>query len=122
MPKKTRIYFDCGDSEVFVETLPCDEPVPTDPSHLEVLRLPVELPENPLFAPAVNVRVYDGGSVVGSSSIPLAGYLPWSGLDRPKESTVEHFEGDIPGAAVCSSSFSFPSIHMCVFFVVYFWE
>eukprot|EP00033_Pygsuia_biforma_P002484 GCRY01002754.1.p1 GENE.GCRY01002754.1~~GCRY01002754.1.p1 ORF type:complete len:1277 (-),score=458.89 GCRY01002754.1:265-4095(-) len=103
--QKPFIELDCGDrkdkSQV-AKTKPCDKPTGANPNHLETLSIPVKVPMNPLYAPYINVRVYDSRllgantPLVASTSIPLAPYIPWSS-SKPL-SLLPPPVDDIPGA------------------------
>eukprot|EP00003_Mantamonas_plastica_P033576 TRINITY_DN9714_c0_g1_i1.p1 TRINITY_DN9714_c0_g1~~TRINITY_DN9714_c0_g1_i1.p1 ORF type:complete len:219 (+),score=52.58 TRINITY_DN9714_c0_g1_i1:328-984(+) len=79
--------FDVGNRAVqMLRTGSTASPDGVNPNHLETQRMVVQLPVDPLFAPTLNVRVFDrrfGGLViaqVGAASIPLKYYLPWLDL------------------------------------------
>jgi hypothetical protein len=64
-----------------------------------MMQVPCELPRKSIFAPNLNVKVYDvrmlGDAQVGSSSFPVAPYIKWS--DAPE---VEPDFGEEPMEAV----------------------
>eukprot|EP00596_Hydrurales_sp_CCMP1899_P004949 CAMPEP_0119051930 /NCGR_PEP_ID=MMETSP1177-20130426/73383_1 /TAXON_ID=2985 /ORGANISM="Ochromonas sp, Strain CCMP1899" /LENGTH=1845 /DNA_ID=CAMNT_0007031303 /DNA_START=346 /DNA_END=5881 /DNA_ORIENTATION=+ len=71
-----------GDS---MKTSQCRIPSPNDPNYLDRLILDTKLPEDPLFAPALEIKCYDSrmGSniILGTLSVDLATYLPWNGAE-----------------------------------------
>eukprot|EP00656_Telonema_subtile_P053724 TRINITY_DN7845_c0_g2_i4.p1 TRINITY_DN7845_c0_g2~~TRINITY_DN7845_c0_g2_i4.p1 ORF type:complete len:1170 (+),score=289.91 TRINITY_DN7845_c0_g2_i4:179-3688(+) len=77
------IEIDCGDrsAEKIAETEQGETP---NMSWKEQLQIECELPSNIIFAPNLNVRVYDnrmlGKTQVGSSSIPVAPYMSWTNV------------------------------------------
>ncbi|KAA6376209.1 MAG: hypothetical protein EZS28_028260, partial [Streblomastix strix] len=79
---------DCGDIKLSKKTQHCKVPTPDNPNFLEVLQFDVPLPLNSLYAPTLNARLYDDVGVrkklLGTSSIPLGPYLPWTNEERPR--------------------------------------
>eukprot|EP00658_Telonema_sp_P-2_P049896 TRINITY_DN3797_c0_g1_i2.p1 TRINITY_DN3797_c0_g1~~TRINITY_DN3797_c0_g1_i2.p1 ORF type:complete len:847 (-),score=240.58 TRINITY_DN3797_c0_g1_i2:167-2707(-) len=78
------IFVDAGDRRegVMAETEQGETP---NMSWKELLQIPCELPTKEIFAPNLNVRVFDnrllGMATVGSASIPVAPYLSWNSLE-----------------------------------------
>eukprot|EP01091_Cochliopodium_minus_P016955 TRINITY_DN6513_c0_g1_i1.p1 TRINITY_DN6513_c0_g1~~TRINITY_DN6513_c0_g1_i1.p1 ORF type:complete len:1344 (+),score=430.13 TRINITY_DN6513_c0_g1_i1:61-4092(+) len=98
------VEYDVGDRSSengIVKTEPSSIPNGENANHLQVLRLPVRLPLNPLYAPTVNVRVYDSRSItkplVATTAIPLAPLMPWSNLEKKREN-LPPLVDTIPGA------------------------
>lgn len=62
----------------------------------QVLQIPVNIPKDPLFAPSINVRVFDDRMVhkplVGTRSIGIAPFVTFYG--RKKQ--LEDLEADLP--------------------------
>ena len=84
------VDIDCGDRfdrDSIVTTSASNRPTATFPNLLEALTLRVRLPEDPLFAPTINIHVYDkvlrgvGKRLLSSASIPIAPFLPWANVD-----------------------------------------
>jgi len=89
------IQFDCGTPQK-VRTKSCNVPSAPNANHLEVLHLPVKVPLDPLFAPPINIKIYDDRLIHhplgGTRSISLASYIPW------KAKAAEEHSEDIPPA------------------------
>jgi len=53
-----------------------------DAEILETVHVSVPLPIKEIFAPSINVRVFDrrvlGNVLIGTATIPILPYLPWS--------------------------------------------
>eukprot|EP00003_Mantamonas_plastica_P023874 TRINITY_DN4363_c0_g1_i1.p1 TRINITY_DN4363_c0_g1~~TRINITY_DN4363_c0_g1_i1.p1 ORF type:complete len:910 (+),score=331.98 TRINITY_DN4363_c0_g1_i1:865-3594(+) len=97
------LEFDCGDrsnEENILRTQTCNEPSGKNPNHLEVLRMPIQLPLNPLYAPTINMRVYDRrlgvACEVGSASIPIGPFMPWTNMEIPRHN-LPPLVDDVPG-------------------------
>ena len=77
-----------------ITTAPSKRPTPEDPNFLEIVRMPVKLPKNPLFVGDLKLRVHDrrmGGyrnPMVAQASIALDTRAPWA----------PSFEPETPGA------------------------
>jgi len=60
-------------------------PSPNNPNFLDRLIIDTKLPEDPLYAPALEIKCYDarvGGTVVlGTASIALSAKEPWNGSE-----------------------------------------
>ena len=98
------VEYDVGDRSSengIVRTEPSGNPSGENPNHLQVLRLPVRLPLNPLYSPTVNVRIYDSRSItkplIATTAIPLGPFMPWSNLERKREN-LPPLVDSIPGA------------------------
>jgi C2 domain len=76
-----RIEFDVGDAKSRNVTKNKARVTNADADVLETVILSVPMPLDELYAPTVNVRVFDqrttGDVLVGTNSIPIAEYLPW---------------------------------------------
>jgi hypothetical protein len=65
-------------------TDPSSKPSGSDPNFLQRIVIPCQMPENALFAPALNLEVHDsrlGGldtPLIGTACVPLETKLPWS--------------------------------------------
>ncbi|KAH7819075.1 putative myoferlin-like protein [Monocercomonoides exilis] len=97
---KPYIQINCGDYRTFKKTTPSAEPTATSPNILEVLHFKLDLPLNQLYAPTLNARVLDSGMttrLLGTTSIPLAPYIPWTNDEKPQNNLPEKAES-IPGA------------------------
>lgn len=83
--------FDAGDMKNARSTGASHLPSGSNPNFVEHIRLPITLPANPLYAPALNIRVRDtrlGGfskPTIGTCSIPLAALIPDPDGLRPPE-------------------------------------
>jgi hypothetical protein len=72
-----------------IQTSAVKTPNPENPNYLDRYILPVPMPEDPLFTPILEVRVFDqriGGSIagnllIGTISVDLSNKLPWNGGD-----------------------------------------
>ena len=79
------VEFDAGDrstSDKIRATRPSSQPSGPDANFLETLVIHTRLPEDLIFCPSLNVRVFDyrgpdNTPVVGKVSIPLAPYCEW---------------------------------------------
>ena len=84
---------DCGDrSEAGVHrTQKGDGP---NANFLEQCQVACDLPRKSIFAPNLNVRIYDqrllGEVQVGTSSIPVAPYIKWSDAPEVEQSKAKH--------------------------------
>lgn len=91
-----------GSKTNLARTKASDAPTSTSPNFLEVIHFHVNLPLNPLFAPTLNARVYDSGllkkKLIGSSSIPLGPYIPWSNEEIPRYNLPEKAD-TVPGSS-----------------------
>ncbi|KAJ3431796.1 c2 calcium-dependent membrane targeting [Anaeramoeba flamelloides] len=86
---------------LLVKTQSCNLPSGANANHLEVFRVKAKVPLSHLFAPNINVRVYDNKKIskplVASGSISLAQFIPWA--DVPLQSSNLPPKIDrIPGA------------------------
>lgn len=79
-------------------------PHPKDPNFLQLLKIPLDIPIERIFAPCINVRIIDtffGGLVkrtLGASSIDLANFLeedPQTGLLRAKTQNTTMVAGEV---------------------------
>eukprot|EP00027_Filamoeba_sp_ATCC50430_P012373 CAMPEP_0168566368 /NCGR_PEP_ID=MMETSP0413-20121227/14383_1 /TAXON_ID=136452 /ORGANISM="Filamoeba nolandi, Strain NC-AS-23-1" /LENGTH=1321 /DNA_ID=CAMNT_0008598385 /DNA_START=51 /DNA_END=4013 /DNA_ORIENTATION=- len=104
----TYIEFDCGRDQK-VKTKTSSKPKGSSPNFLEVLQLPVQVPENPLFAPPINIQVYDDRKIVrplaGLRTISISPFVSWynmsaenagKGMDEGNTPVVD----SIPGASL----------------------
>jgi hypothetical protein len=68
-----------------VQSNPCRLPSPNNPNLLERFVVLTNIPDDPLYCPVLEVRVYDqrrtGKQLIAVSSIDLAPKLPWNGSD-----------------------------------------
>jgi hypothetical protein len=72
-----------------IKTKPSNTPSSSAPNFLEVIKIVCDLPEDPLFAPALNIRAFDRQflgreALLGTSAIPLQEYLPWVDTTRAR--------------------------------------
>lgn len=104
------VEFDVGDrshASGVVRTKNSKDPSGADANFCERLLLAVDLPLNPLFAPAVNVVVRDsrlGGFVqptVATAAVPLSARVPWS---APYQRHVRALMGGAPDAAAAATA------------------
>ena len=86
------IEFDVGDrahANVTKSTSASKKPTGSNPNFIEQIRIPMKLPVNALFAPALNMRVRDtrlGGfskPTIGTCAVPLSQKIPWSADYHP---------------------------------------
>ena len=83
--------FDAGDQKHQKATRASHVPSGANPNFVEHIRLPITLPANPLYAPALNIRVRDtrlGGfskPTIGTCSVPLAALIPDADGTKPPE-------------------------------------
>ncbi|KAA6387445.1 MAG: hypothetical protein EZS28_017028 [Streblomastix strix] len=93
---------DCGDIKISKKTQHCKVPTPDNPNFLEVLQFDVQLPLNSLYAPTLNARLYDYVGVrkklLGTASIPLGPYFPWTNEERPRNNLPQVISS-IPGSS-----------------------
>ncbi|KAK2952288.1 putative C2 domain protein [Blattamonas nauphoetae] len=95
-----QVEIDLGDPKSVVTTSPSNTPTATSPNILSVIHLSAPLPLNPLYAPAFNCRVKDASGtrkLIGTASIPLGPYLPWSNEEVPRYNLPEMVE-QVPGS------------------------
>jgi hypothetical protein len=109
---KTWVELDIGGKEK-VSTKPVQ--AKNNPNFLETLVLPVSVPEDPLFAPPINIKVYDERllgaykPLVAARSFSMLPFLPWKDqvkmdenmkkqLESAQEDTLQKVE-KIPGSA-----------------------
>lgn len=99
------ITFDVGEVAYRKGTMPCSTPSPVNPNHLQVLHVKANLPVNRLYAPSVNVRVYDKPVIgtkpilLGTATIDLAPYYNFEGVQTdPPRHNLPLEAGVIPGA------------------------
>ncbi len=104
---KPYLEVDTGGDTV-MKTKICDIPSGTNPNLLQTLELDVRLPSSRLFAPPLNMRVYDDRGIykalIATRSLSLAPFITWD--DTPVETSMVHLEDDpkpivvttIPGA------------------------
>jgi len=98
------VVFNCG-GETSVKTEKSNKPSGSHPNHLEVLKLNVQIPEDPLFAPPINIQVYDDRVIhkplVAFRSLNSAQFIPWQKVEVVPENTPPVVE-NIPGASQLS--------------------
>eukprot|EP00741_Cyanophora_paradoxa_P022431 tig00021489_g21657.t1 len=74
-PQEPYIEFDAGErdraTEKVKQTRPSNLPTAKSPNYLEVIRVPVDVPQDPIFAPSISFRVYD--RQLAGISTPLIG-------------------------------------------------
>eukprot|EP00736_Rhodelphis_marinus_P008919 Rmarinus@m.15524 len=93
------VTFDMGDATHAVKTKKSKRPSGKNPNFVQMLKLPARLPLDALFAPVVNVNVYDNRNMnmetvlIGTTTIPLEDFLPWV----EKEVVVKERKGFIYG-------------------------
>lgn len=98
------IEFDTGDAQSRNATRNKARVNKRDADILETVHLSVPLPLEQVFAPVINVRVFDdrpifGKVLVGTASIPIAPYLPWNKGKVPFEKQGLPLRvNEIPGA------------------------
>jgi hypothetical protein len=69
-------------------------PSGTNPNFCDRLMLPIKIPKDPLFAPSINVTVFDnrlGGHsvpVIATAAVSLACRIPWADDYRPSRGTI----------------------------------
>ena len=99
--------FDLGldDSRGYAATDASKAPTPADANFLKRIVMPIELPEEPLFAPELSLIVRDrefGGlakPIIGRATIALKEKLPWNVRDyRPPQ---RRLQGEAPARVVC---------------------
>jgi hypothetical protein len=79
-----KFYLDTNDGTVTGATSESKAPTPDNPNFLEKVVMPVNLPENPIFCPALRIAAFDsrlGGAStpnVGNCRVSLTTKCPWS--------------------------------------------
>lgn len=79
-----KFYLDTNDGTVTGATSESKAPAPDNPNFLEKVVMPVNLPENPIFCPALRIAAFDsrlGGAStpnVGNCRVSLSTKCPWS--------------------------------------------
>ena len=80
-----------GDSQVGIKkTRNQNDPSGTDPNYQEIIKISTSIPEDPMYAPALSVRVFDSrfrglaSPLLGSLNIPISDYLPWIEENRTR--------------------------------------
>jgi hypothetical protein len=86
---------DRSDHSRVKKTRPSSRPNGANANFLETIELAVRLPEDPLFAPSVNLEIFESGMSttplkICSTTVPTATMLPWS----QTSSLVQKFDRD----------------------------
>eukprot|EP00698_Gefionella_okellyi_P008992 TRINITY_DN2257_c0_g1_i2.p1 TRINITY_DN2257_c0_g1~~TRINITY_DN2257_c0_g1_i2.p1 ORF type:complete len:1294 (-),score=282.18 TRINITY_DN2257_c0_g1_i2:252-4133(-) len=92
------IEFDCGDrsdKRKIVRTKTSSLPSAVSPNYLEVMEIPMALPLNRLYAPALNVQVHSGIFRVASASIDLTPFIPWVNLMVSEDDEPEAIDDNV---------------------------
>ena len=93
-PQNPYIEFDVGQRKHSTEvkkTATSNKPTGSDPNFCERIVLPVRVSSNPIFAPSLNMKVYDsrlGGfstPLLGTAAIPLENKIPGSESYQPPQ-------------------------------------
>lgn len=63
----------------------------------------IKVPENKLFAPPINIRVYDdrlvlGKPLIATRSLPLEAFVPWESVRPVVSEDAPRIVDEIPGA------------------------
>eukprot|EP01091_Cochliopodium_minus_P000588 TRINITY_DN10526_c0_g1_i1.p1 TRINITY_DN10526_c0_g1~~TRINITY_DN10526_c0_g1_i1.p1 ORF type:complete len:683 (-),score=269.35 TRINITY_DN10526_c0_g1_i1:77-2125(-) len=85
----SKVEFDVGDLNKKLETKNTKEPSGHSPNYLEHFEMDIQIPQDLLFVPPINFRVFDkrllGSPLVATRSTSLFPYVTWANKEEAKE-------------------------------------